>query len=115
MHHGDSGPSGEEPERRVGLLYTALAVLPAPLASRLEALSRSGWLIPSLVPIPIILLLVFINLERRRRRAGNVLTVRDRLRMARAHGLGPWLAMVFRWWADKLAGVWKLGTTITYV
>lgn len=102
-----------EPEKPVGYVYTALAMLPAPLATRLEALYASGWLVPALLPFPIVIILALIGLQRRRRR--DVLSVRERLRQARVRGLGQWLAFVLRWWGEKIAGVWKLGTTITYV
>jgi hypothetical protein len=30
-------------------------------------------------------------------------------------GLMPWIQWWLQWWGDKVAGVWKLGTTITYM
>lgn len=64
---------------------------------------------------------VLLVLRRVRARAGRLglaaggTDVRDRLRRVRSTGLGALVQWALRWWADKLAGVWRLGTTITYM
>jgi hypothetical protein len=91
---------------------TALAFLPAAITRPLEALWRSGWFARILLPMPLLLVLA-----RRRQRLNRTetVTVRERLRRARVQGLWPWIQWWLQWWADKVAGVWKLGTTITYM
>ncbi|TXT03819.1 hypothetical protein VHUM_04340 [Vanrija humicola] len=107
-------PAGGSGAPRPRSTNTVLSLLPLSLQHRLQDLWASGWLPALPIPALIVLLLVY-----RRRRAGqagtNVATVRERLQRARVQGLGPWFAWWLKWWAEKVAGVWKLGTTITYM
>lgn len=83
------------------------------------------------IPIPIIATVVMLlALRRRYLRARNRAVaasvgavtatagdlVRERLARVRGgRGYIQWLTWFVKWWIDKFAGVWKLGTTITYV
>ena len=115
-----------------GMFVSALASLHASLGS----FPQSDWLTSTLrIPIPIIILLVtFLSIRRRFHRpvdaapasvvaaAGTATLaaqamddVRERLRRARGRGLLDWVGWWLRWWAARFAGIWKLGTTVTYV
>lgn len=62
---------------------------------------------------------VLLILRRIRARAGRIATngndVREKLRRVRNTGLLAFVQWALKWWAEKIAGVWKLGTTITYM
>ena len=45
---------------------------------------------------------------------GGMADVRARLALARQRGLFQWLRYWLGWWVEKFAGVWQLGTSITY-
>lgn len=118
VHHTPTPHRAPSPtDDRSLILRTTMSLLPASLATRLEALAASGWLAPTLLPIPAFIVIALFMIQRRRRRAAGqeVMSVRDRLRQVRMHGLGPWLTYWLRWWVEKLKGVWNLGTTITYM
>lgn len=118
VSHSTPAPRAPSPvDERSVWLRTSMRLLPPSLAVRLEALAASGWLVPALLPIPAFIVIALFAIQRRRRRAGgqDVMSVRERLRQVRMHGLRPWMAYWFRWWVEKLKGVWKLGTTITYM
>ncbi|CAK9786130.1 hypothetical protein CC85DRAFT_326667 [Cutaneotrichosporon oleaginosum] len=118
VHHPPRAPTPTPPtDERALWLRTTMRLLPPTLALRLEALAASGWLVPALLPIPAAIVIALFAIQRRRRRATGheVMGVRERLRQVRMHGLRPWLAYWFRWWVEKLKGVWNLGTTITYM
>ena len=104
----DAGPSRPQPP-------SALSFLPASLAIRLEALWRSGWFARILLPMPVIVVLLAIAHRRHTLNRAQTVTVRERLRRARMDGLWPWIQWWLQWWGEKAAGVWKLGTTITYM
>ncbi|KAL1405395.1 hypothetical protein Q8F55_009026 [Vanrija albida] len=107
-------PTGGSGSHRPRSTNAVLSLLPLSLQHRLQDLWSSSW--APVLPIPVLVILLFIY---RRRRAGqpgtNVATVRERLQRARVQGLGPWIVWWLKWWAEKVAGVWKLGTTITYM
>lgn len=105
----DAGPSRPPPS-------SALAsFLPPALAWRLEALWRSGWFGKILLPMPVIIVLLIIARRRQRLGRTETVSVRERLRRARMDGIWPMIAWWLKWWGEKVAGVWKLGTTITYM
>jgi hypothetical protein len=116
VHHPP--PRAPSPaDERAAWLRTTMRLLPPALAGRLEALAASGWLVPALLPLPAFIVIALFAVQRRRRRAAGaeVMSVRERLRQVRMHGLRPWLTYWLRWWVEKLKGVWNLGTTITYM
>ncbi|BEJ14852.1 hypothetical protein CspHIS471_0406190 [Cutaneotrichosporon sp. HIS471] len=118
VHHPPPAPRAPTPvDDRSAWLRATMRILPSSLAARLEALAASGWLVPSLLPIPAFIAIVLFTIQRRRRRAAgqDVMSVRERLRQVRMHGLRPWLTYWLRWWVEKLKGVLNLGTTITYM
>ena len=103
------------------------AFLPASIRNRLWGLSTTQ-LASLVLPVPLLgLLLLYAAIRRRRsaavRSAGanlvggqnSIEDIRARLAAARRQGLWAWVIWFFRWWMGKVAGVWKLGTTITYV
>ncbi|WVR07319.1 hypothetical protein IAU60_004360 [Kwoniella sp. DSM 27419] len=105
------------------LLNNALALLPRSIRQSLQPFIKHRLAYLAL-PFPLLLLLLWVL--RRRRRAvkpGATLStlppgnVKDRLRAVRAQqgGWAEWLSYYLRWWVGKFLGVWKLGTTITYV
>lgn len=63
--------------------------------------------------------IVLLVMRRVRARAGRLATnsndVREKLRRVRSTGVLALVQWALRWWAEKIAGVWKLGTTITYM
>lgn len=92
------------------------------------------------IPLPIILLVSLMVWVRRKQQrvaaalaagaaegvaraavAGGAVTpstlaqIRDKVRRAREEGLVNWMKWFLRWWIDKFVGVWRMGTTITYV
>jgi len=101
--------------------------LPASVRNRLWGLSTTQ--LASLVfPVPLLALLLLYAVIRRRRNAraatpgvtlaggpNGIEDIRARLAAARRQGLWAWVVWFFQWWMVKVAGVWKLGTTITYV
>ncbi|WVQ77170.1 hypothetical protein IAR50_006853 [Cryptococcus sp. DSM 104548] len=112
-----------------GVLARIVSSLPFPrrIQERLVALSESSPYLMSL-PLPLILFLViFLRLRRTRRPrpSGGHSTVtavpgsrvQARLAQIRAQQRGwlEWAWWYFKWWVAKFGGVWKLGTTITYV
>lgn len=128
-------PRSETASTRLsGLFGSMIAIFPQKLQSRLGAMSASDWLASSLaIPLPIICLAIaFISIRRRlvRKRGTDAPSVvagtatlatqaiddvRARLMRARGQGIRQWVRYWLRWWAGKFSGVWKLGTTITYV
>ncbi|RSH80724.1 hypothetical protein EHS25_007060 [Saitozyma podzolica] len=112
-------------------VQSALSILSPSIRAHLSGLP-SGWLASAMaIPLPLVLILTaFIAIRRRRRRnalaspavvGGAVVTtdtleaVRDRLQAVRATGLKEWFKWWLRWWVDKFLGVWRMGTTITYM
>ncbi|KIR33659.1 hypothetical protein I307_02224 [Cryptococcus deuterogattii 99/473] len=82
------------------------------------------------LPLPLLIIFTVIRLRRSRRArqqttilggakggSGNtLLQVQHRLRRVRTQeGWWNWVLWYLKWWLAKFAGVWKLGTTITYV
>ncbi|WVQ99123.1 hypothetical protein IAU59_006255 [Kwoniella sp. CBS 9459] len=107
-------------------LNSALALLPSNASAVLKTYLRDSKIGYALaLPLPVILLVTLI--VRRRRRLGttgstaamnlDVTDVRNRLRSIRAQNRSWWEWVVYyvRWWLAKSLGIWKLGTTITYV
>lgn len=117
VHHPAPPRAPSPADERSVWLRTTMRLLPPALAARLEALAASGWLVPALLPVPAFIVIALFAVQRRRRRAAGheVMSVRERLRQVRMHGLRPWLTYWLRWWVEKLKGVWNLGTTITYM
>lgn len=119
VHHTPETPrrAPSPADNRSVFLRATMSLLPPALAVRLEALAASGWLAPSFLPIPAFIVIALFMIQRRRRRAQGheVMSVRERLRQVRMHGLGPWITYWLRWWVEKVKGVVKLGTTITYM
>ncbi|WVF71759.1 hypothetical protein IAT40_006567 [Kwoniella sp. CBS 6097] len=116
-------------------LSSALALLPDNISGLLKPyLNQSRLSYAFALPLPIILLITLI-VRRRRRSLRLTLTpgsangiaggssvsgvddVKSKLRKIRAQERGWWSWFVYyvRWWIDKTLGVWKLGTTITYM
>lgn len=116
-----------------------LSALPTPLARRLSGMGRYT-LLGLAIPLPIILLVSLIVWIRRKQQriavalaagaaegvaraavSGGAVTpstlaqIRDKVRRAREEGLVNWMKWFLRWWIDKFVGVWRMGTTITYV
>lgn len=105
-------------------------LLPPTIQQRLLALTQSPWMSLAL-PLPLIAIVVAIITIRRRltRRATTVVkstvaaagsgpaleAVRERMDALRARGFAQWIWWYLRWWLRKFAGVWKLGTTVTYM
>ncbi|WVQ82277.1 hypothetical protein IAT38_004405 [Cryptococcus sp. DSM 104549] len=101
--------------------------LPHPLAARISAFASSPYVLAA--PIPLVILLTLFRLRRTRalqsrdRRAATagastqLSNVQARLNLVRDRQRGwlEWIWWYVRWWLSKFAGVWKLGTTITYV
>ena len=99
-----------------------LGILPTSLSHRLARLSPLqllGWSLP--VPlVGLILLILGLRHRIRRRTPGTMVdpaqTLRERLRTAGGRaGFKVWMVWFLRWWMDKVAGVWRMGTTITYL
>jgi len=101
--------------------------LPASVRNRLWGLSTTQ-LASLVLPVPVLALLLLYAAIRRRRSArvasagvalvggqNGIEDIRARLAAARRQGLWAWVVWFFQWWMAKVAGVWKLGTTITYV
>lgn len=97
------------------VISPAFRLLPDVLAVRLDKLWRSGLLGKILLPTPIIIVLLVMAHRRQRVNRAQVVSVRERLRRARVDGLWSWITWWLKWWMEKVAGVWKLGTTITYM
>ena len=96
-----------------------LNFLPPAVRDRLERLNTLQVLSVGL-PLPILGLFLLFAAVRRRTRRGTIIPaplgdVRARLLAARRQGLWAWFMLAMKWWMGKVAGVWKLGTTITYV
>lgn len=109
-------PTGGSGSHRPRSTNAVLSLLPLSLQHRLQDLWNSGWFAGTMLPIPALIILLIVYRRRRAGQAGNnVVTVRERLQRARIQGLGPWFVWWLKWWAEKVAGVWKLGTTITYM
>ena len=116
-------------------MVSMLASLHRGIQSRLVTLSsRSDWIASTIaIPLPILFLVfTFIAIRRRlaRRRGSEtpfavagtaglanhaMEDIRARLLRIRVRGIVPWMIWWFRWWLEKFVGVWRLGTTITYV
>lgn len=113
QHRGQS-PSRPSPENAGWIA----AVFSPYLVEKIH--SYGGLQVVLGAPIAAIVVALLV-LKRIRARAGRVVVagsgndVRERLRRVRNQGLLPLIQWAIRWWADKLAGVWKLGTTITYM
>ncbi|ODO08899.1 hypothetical protein L198_00638 [Cryptococcus wingfieldii CBS 7118] len=112
-----------------GVLIRVIGSLPIPqsILGRLLALSDSSPYLMSL-PLPLILfLLIFLRFRRTHRSRppasqstislGSRSQVQARLAQIRAGQRGwlEWAWWYLKWWVAKFGGVWKLGTTITYV
>jgi hypothetical protein len=113
-------------------LDTVLSYLPVSIQKQIVSLYTRRWS-PLAIPLPVIALILGVIAIRRRVRRGRtaivdgavagggvlavdaVNIVRDRLRRARERGLLQWFGWWVRWWIQKVIGVWRLGTTITYV
>ncbi|KAK8864165.1 hypothetical protein IAR55_001411 [Kwoniella newhampshirensis] len=122
------------------LLRSTLSYLPQSVSSSLTSLSKSNPYLLAL-PFPLILILLPSLIRRIRNRSrhravvfssrtptptssatalgsNSLAFVRARLelaRTARGRGWWEWIWFYVKFWIDKFAGVWKLGTTITYV
>lgn len=112
------------------ILQSLLGRLPTSLSTTLQSLSP---VVLTVITIPLPLLIIFTIIRLRRSRfarqqttvvggargsSGNtVLQVQHRLQRVRTQQRGwwDWVLWYLRWWLAKFAGVWKLGTTITYV
>lgn len=106
-----------------GILHLGLGLFPPAVRDRLVNLNVLQLVTVGL-PLPLVgLLILFATLRRRATRRGTLsraapsplADVRARLLAARRQGLWAWFVMAIKWWIGKVAGVWKLGTTITYV
>ncbi|WWD17534.1 hypothetical protein CI109_101975 [Kwoniella shandongensis] len=133
---GSASSTSAKANTMQSLFISTLSYLPPSLATRIRHISSTHPYLLSL-PLPIILLLpLLIRLIRRRQARGRVpslptptshsaanplTSVRARLDLARAQaqarrgGWWAWIGYYLRWWMGKFAGVWRLGTTITYV
>jgi hypothetical protein len=95
-------------------LSSMLDLIPPSIRAKLT----SPYLLSAALPVPIIFVLLIRGVRRRlrRRRAAMSDVVSDRLRRARlGEGLRGWIVWYIRWWLDKFKGVWKMGTTITWM
>jgi hypothetical protein len=111
---------------------TLVSYLPPRVRAFVQQMMDIPWL--RVVPLPLVVLLLGAMLVRRRMgrvaaatataaaAAGTAMVngnaqndVRARLRQVRAARIMPWVVWWLHWWAGKFAGVWKLGTTITYM
>lgn len=120
------------PGRRQPASLHWLDLIPLSIRARLT----SPYVLSTILPVPIILILIVLGIRRRIRRRRTAVSpevglaatatamaatravddVRDRLRQARGgRGLIAWFVWYLRWWLDKFKGVWKLGTTITWM
>lgn len=128
-----TGPSSSSPHNTPKSssqrnLNSLLGLIPPSLRKRL----LSPWTLAAALPIPFFtILFTIIYIRRRWLRlarvgAGAVVSgsvasseisggVRERLRMARGPGLRVWLTYWLRWWWGRVVGVWRMGTTITYL
>ena len=137
-HPSESSRSEVSSRRTNGVFESAKALVPRHLQARITSLSKSGWFIPSLaIPVPIIILAAtFIAVHRRLARSRHLTLqastavartvaassaisamedIRTRLVRVRGRGVLQRVWWWLRWWIVKFAGVWKLGTTVTYV
>ncbi|WVQ67971.1 uncharacterized protein L199_006176 [Kwoniella botswanensis] len=105
-----------------------LSIFPSSISQRLDSLLGNNLSYFISIPIPpIIILTLIIRLRRRNQRNRNpsllpttqngLEDVRTRLRLARIRQRGwwGWVMYYLNWWINKFGGVWKLGTTITYL
>ncbi|WVW83590.1 hypothetical protein I302_105611 [Kwoniella bestiolae CBS 10118] len=107
-----------------GIHQLLSSILPPSLHHHLSILLTSNLSYLAL-PIPLLILLTLLIRRRRRSRPTDLLPtptnslddVRNRLRLARVRQRGwwGWIMYYLNWWIGKFAGVWKLGTTITYL
>lgn len=140
---GGRDPSGRNPGqsglaaiiRHRLLSMLNFGFLPAGVRNRLWGLSTTQ-LMSLILPVPLLTMLFLHHTIRRRRRTGllgsaamaagagsavattggnRIEEVRARLLAARRRGIWAWFMWCLQWWMGKVAGVWKLGTTITYV
>lgn len=103
------------------------------MRKRLWAMS-TAQLASLAVPLPLFIVLFILAALRKRRQRQSIVPVvsgsavivataaddrvaqlRARLRAVRNEGLWDWVMWFLRWWIGKVAGVWKLGTTISYL
>lgn len=112
------------------ILQSLLGRLPTSLSTTLQSLSPVVLTVIT-IPLPLLIIFTIIRLRRSRfarqqttvvggARGGSrntVLQVQHRLQRVRTQQRGwwDWVLWYLRWWLAKFAGVWKLGTTITYV
>ncbi|OXG40378.1 hypothetical protein J010_00074 [Cryptococcus neoformans] len=112
------------------VLQSLLGRLPTSLSTTLQSLSPITLTVIT-IPFPLLIIFTIIRLRRSkparqqttivegmRGGSGNTLSqVQHRLQRVRAQQRGwwDWVLWYLRWWLTKFAGVWKLGTTITYV
>ncbi|UOH79093.1 hypothetical protein LQV05_000083 [Cryptococcus neoformans] len=112
------------------VLQSLLGRLPTSLSTTLQSLSPITLTVIT-IPLPLLIIFTIIRLRRSRPArqqttivegmrggSGNTLSqVQHRLQRVRAQQRGwwDWVLWYLRWWLTKFAGVWKLGTTITYV
>lgn len=111
------------------ILHSLLDRLPNSISATLQSFSPLT-LTAITLPLPLLIIFTVIRLRRSRHarqqttivggaRGGsrNTLSqVQHRLQRVRAQeGWWDWVLWYLKWWLAKFAGVWKLGTTITYV
>ncbi|KAK6910401.1 hypothetical protein I203_104433 [Kwoniella mangroviensis CBS 8507] len=106
-----------------------LSIFPSSISQRLDSLLGNNLSYFLSIPIPLIIILTLIIRLRRRNQRRNMnsslspttqnglVDVRTRLRLARIRQRGwwGWVMHYLNWWINKFGGVWKLGTTITYL
>ena len=101
--------------------YTRLLdYLPAVIRDRLSNLNATPFYYA--LPLPLVILIALSLRRRLRRRAHGAVVVatgldevRARLARARGRGVVEWFLWWLRWWMARFTGVWRLGTTITFV
>lgn len=111
------------------ILQSLLDRLPNSISATLQSFSPLT-LTAITLPLPLLIIFTVIRLRRSRRArqqttivggarggSGNTISqVQHRLQRVRAQeGWWDWVLWYLKWWLAKFAGVWKLGTTITYV
>ncbi|KAE8537709.1 hypothetical protein D1P53_005765 [Cryptococcus gattii VGV] len=111
------------------ILQSLLDRLPNSISATLQSFSPLT-LTAITLPLPLLIIFTVIRLRRSRRArqqttivgdarrgSGNTLSqVQHRLQRVRAQeGWWDWVLWYLKWWLARFAGVWKLGTTITYV
>ncbi|WWD02674.1 hypothetical protein V865_000715 [Kwoniella europaea PYCC6329] len=105
-----------------------LSIFPSSISQKLDSLLGNNLSYFLSIPIPLIIILtLIIRLRHRNQRNRNssllpttqngLDDVRTRLRLARIRQRGwwGWVMYYLNWWINKFGGVWKLGTTITYL